>query len=246
MPEGYDSAQLPDHISRTTYARIELPKLLPANMARVIYLDGDILVMNDLANLWETEFGGHVLLAVRDYRIPTVSSEAGGLARTWSQLGIDPGAPYFNAGVLVINLDYWRQNRVGEAISDYLNQYGKTTIHCDQDVLNAVTVNHWGALDIRWNVPVLFLRHTELICASIRTEIEPDVAAFRRLAYIAHFVSSQKPWNDLVREPLAWKWRWYLNRSGWFSAWDLVTEQTQWFVKATWRMARRRLARAAS
>ena len=108
--------------------RLLLPELLP-NLDRVLYLDCDIIVRQDLARLWnETDLGGNYLGAVYEAAIE-------GQAERFRALGCDP-AKYFNSGFLLMNLAQMRKEKVSERLLEacrvpYLE-------FPDQDALNQV------------------------------------------------------------------------------------------------------------
>ena len=60
--------------------------------------------------------------------------------------------PYFNSGVLVINLTRWRKENVGDRVIEYLRKYQPYVQLEDQEGLNAVLANDWGKLDPKWNL----------------------------------------------------------------------------------------------
>jgi lipopolysaccharide biosynthesis glycosyltransferase len=90
----------PAYISIASFYRLLIPELLPKHIDKAMYLDCDLVIKKDLSELWQTEFGEHHILAVRDAWIPNISSFEGKL--NYQVLGIDPTAPYFNAGVLLM------------------------------------------------------------------------------------------------------------------------------------------------
>lgn len=108
--------------------RLLLPELLP-DLDRVLYLDCDIIVRQDLAKLWsETDLGDNYLGAVYEAAIE-------GQAERFRALGCDP-AKYFNSGFLLMNLEQMRQEKVSERLLEacrvpYLE-------FPDQDALNQV------------------------------------------------------------------------------------------------------------
>ena len=94
------------HLTSTAYARLLIPDLLPAHVRRVIYLDGDVLVRRDLSPLFHVELGDAPVAAVRDFAI-------GSTTHDWS--GVRESAvprPYFNSGLLVIDVARWRSMEV--------------------------------------------------------------------------------------------------------------------------------------
>src|SRR5207244_1433075 len=101
------------------------------------------------APLWDRGTGDHAVLAVQDSIAPYVSSRFG-VAR-YRELGLPPKAKYFNAGVLVLNLDRWRRERVTERALEYVKAYAHEVSFWDQEGLNAVLSGKWGELDSVWN-----------------------------------------------------------------------------------------------
>ena len=89
-------------ITNATYYRLLIGELLPQRVGRVIYLDCDMLVCGEISTLWETPLGNSVLAAVRDAGFTQHDT-----------LGLDVSEPYFNAGMMLIDLDHWRRLEVG-------------------------------------------------------------------------------------------------------------------------------------
>jgi lipopolysaccharide biosynthesis glycosyltransferase len=178
-PTALDALQAWGRMTSTTYHRLLLPQLLPRDVTRAIWLDCDLLVTTDLVRLWETDLGGCHLLAVRDPVVPLVSSRYG--IRRWRELGISRDAPYFNAGVMLLDVDRWRNDDIGGVAGDYLRQ-APDVMFWDQEGLNAVLPGRWRELDSRWN---------RMASAMRRSDTEEAHAA----AWIVHFSGALKPWR---------------------------------------------------
>jgi hypothetical protein len=107
-----------------------------------------------------------------------------------ARLGIPPGAKYFNAGVMVVDMERWRRDDVPGQVLDYLRQYRDTVFFMDQEGLNAVLAGKWGELDPRWNhnasIPSYRRRHAGTGGASGAGDREP---------WIVHFAGTLKPWR---------------------------------------------------
>lgn len=138
------------HLNATTYARLLLPEVLPEGWNRVLFLDTDLLVLGSLSELWETSLGEFSFAATQDPYTPVISAEHG--VPGWRELGLDPGAPYFNAGVLLIDLYRWRRNRISERAFDYIRDHRDEIQLADQEALNAVANGRFLALEPVWNV----------------------------------------------------------------------------------------------
>src|SRR3546814_19454760 len=96
--ERYSHFRTDGHISHASYLRIFIPEILPDSVEKVLYLDCDIVVRNDIAALWNLSMGDKVLGAARNLFFVR-----------HDDLGLPAGADYFNAGVLLKNLKSWRE-----------------------------------------------------------------------------------------------------------------------------------------
>jgi lipopolysaccharide biosynthesis glycosyltransferase len=164
-----------DHISAMTYARFLIPHIVDSSISRILYLDSDLLVLDDLAALWAADLEGAVLGAVLD------NLDAQIKANDPKVDGVPRVGRYFNAGVLLIDLERWRRERVSERAFEYLAQNPQSPFS-DQDALNVVCDARWAALDPRWNLQALRTKSF--------AELSPN-----ELPGILHFVTSQKPWK---------------------------------------------------
>lgn len=164
------------HISQVTYARLLIPLVLPTWVSRVLFLDADLLVLGALTPLWETDLDGSVLGAVADHGVNLLIDE--GRA---SGLGVPQVRDYFNAGVLLIDLDRWRQKQISEIALGYLERHPDSP-YSDQDALNVACDGQWKRLDQRWN----FQDHIDKPVLDIVRERRPE---------IVHFATARKPWN---------------------------------------------------
>ncbi|MGZ8202203.1 MAG: glycosyltransferase family 8 protein [Burkholderiales bacterium] len=193
-----------------TYTRIFTPAYVPANCAKAIFLDSDLLILQDLGRLWDVPAKDTHVLAVQDPAVPFVSS-CDGLAR-YEALRIAPETPYFNAGLMVVNVEKWRSDDIPAAALRFIEAHAHELNYCDQDALNAVLIGKWRALDPRWQVQPRF--------AGSRQMPLPHLAPDARLALVAdpwvyHFSGRLKPWaysGNGAADRLFFE---YLDRTGW-------------------------------
>jgi lipopolysaccharide biosynthesis glycosyltransferase len=177
------------HFVPMVYARVLAPDILPASIDRVLYLDADLLVLDDISKLWALPLQGNLIAAAQDMAVPHASSPMG--LRRHEDLGIEPGAPYFNAGVYLADLAGWREARVTEQTLAYLDRYHDDVNLLDQDALNAVLHDRWQRLDVRWNL---------IASLAGRGHYRPsgsDAQEYRRALErpgIVHFAGLLKPW----------------------------------------------------
>lgn len=170
-------------VTTGVYARLLMGDLLPTDWHRTIYLDADTITRTHLTDLWTLDLQGAILAAVRDDYVPTISSPYG--LPTWHQLGLNPDLPYFNSGVMLVDLDAWRRHDIGELAAAYLRQTDDIRLF-DQDALNAVTAGRWQQLATVWNVTG-YWRKPARRTGEHRTILDD--------ARIRHFAGYGKPWE---------------------------------------------------
>lgn len=195
-----------DHLSDAALYRLLLGQVLPADVRRVLYVDADTLVTDDVAALAGFDLAGRTLAAVRDSVSPWA---AGVYGADWEPLGIDPSSPYFNSGVLLIDLDRWRQEGSGSACIDLLRRVDARW--GDQDALNKVFEGAWTELPRRWNVQTADLQRDSFSWALAREEAQ---AAVERPG-IVHFTSREKPWKPGGEHPASQQWFATLDVTDW-------------------------------
>jgi lipopolysaccharide biosynthesis glycosyltransferase len=187
--------------TKMTYARLLISDLLPREIDRILYLDGDILVRGDIGELWTTDLGGKTLGAVADLpRYPFNHT-----------LGLPPEAPYFNAGVLLIDLRRWRELKIGERALTFAREHQDRLRWQDQCALNFVLHDDWVALDRAWNFQSLDIGR--FVSGYMRF----GATDWRRLATarVVHFNGPSKPWHYLNEHPLKSEYLRYRSRTPW-------------------------------
>ena len=162
------SADDPKIVARPSFSlpwpllgRFVLPGEIGTTGGRLLLIDSDMIVNGSLRPLFERDMDGHPLAAVHD---PGKSSD------------------YFNAGLMLIDVDAFNARDLGRAAMRRLAAYPERPTFLDQDALNNVIAGDWLRLDRSWNFfyaadPVKFERE------------DYDQAR------IAHF-AGPKPWED--------------------------------------------------
>lgn len=205
----HDGLPVPsDHMTMATYHRLLIGEVLPAGVERAIYLDVDILVRRDITELAHVPLNGRLLGACCDLGAPRLGAGSG--LPTWRDLGLDPRAPYLNAGVLVVDLRQWRATGVAAELTGYLRERmssGAPVLWADQDSFNAVAWDRWHEIDLRWNVQNYLVTGQ---CRDGWADAILDPAALeaaRRDPWIVHY-SHRKPWQTPADESVWDGWWW--------------------------------------
>jgi lipopolysaccharide biosynthesis glycosyltransferase len=170
---------------KATWYRIFLPELLP-DVDRVLYLDADLIVLDSLAPLWETALGDNYLAAVTNvFQWDHLDRPAA--------LGLDGPRVYFNAGVLLMNLEAMRDDGATGALLDFGVRNAARLDWRDQDAMNVVLGKRRLSLHPRWNV----MNSVLLFPASVEVFGAEAVEEARSHPAIRHFEgpATNKPWH---------------------------------------------------
>ena len=185
---GYAPLPLETHLSRATYGRLVVPVVTADLAPRTLYLDSDTLTVGDVEPLSRLPLESRVLAAVVS---GTVSGWYG--VPDWRERGIRPDAPFFNAGVLLIDNQEWQTRNISEQVVELLTSAPESARFADQGALNTILVGRWVPLQPTWNY---------CVHRSPSVKLGPIVLSRRfninlRHTRIIHFFEAIKPWDDL-------------------------------------------------
>jgi lipopolysaccharide biosynthesis glycosyltransferase len=190
------------HFTLETYIRIFAAEILPHDIEKVLYLDADLVVVDNVLPLWHTCVDDYVLAAVKDphayFRM--------------ADLSIPPSYCYVNAGVLLINLRKWRDFNLTPQIVDFIENNKDNLIYVDQDAINAVLFAAIRRVDYRWNLQARMYRPL----GDISLEDQREIRAARNNPAIIHYSSNHKPWVFSVHAvPMSYVYYRYLDGTEW-------------------------------
>lgn len=163
--------------SMMTYVRLLIPSLI--HEKKVIYVDTDILFSKDIVQLWALPLNGKTAAAIIDPSMPQMHMDCS----ICDELGIESTAPYFNAGLLVLDLESEHKKQVMQRALSYLSHHPEECKLYDQSALNAMLYNDVEFIDASWNTLARKISYTS-------TRDYPKLLG--DINY--HFVSPYKPW----------------------------------------------------
>jgi lipopolysaccharide biosynthesis glycosyltransferase len=181
------------------YARFWVDDYFAADVKRVIYLDGDMVIVSPIDELLLLPMGNKLLAAVT---IP-------GSTRV-EALGYDPAYGYFNTGVLVINLERWRELGARALLIAAAHSIADKVRDGDQCVINYCFHADRIRLDYTWNVITPFFRKSNGLPLP-----KDEIARVVRAARIVHFNGSSKPWQYQCLHPHRRTYLRYLRETEW-------------------------------
>ena len=181
----YDFSKFPNlrHYSLNTFSRYFIPDILP-EAEKIIYLDVDIIVKRDIKDLFE--------ISLDDYPLAAVLEDFYEYNAQYLKKEIYPeyngGTRYFNAGVLVMNIQKFIQHRYAEKLIDMTIKYMDKLSTADQDIFNIVFENNFKVLDYKYNFMPDYYDKLAAYRPEIANTIKDD-------AYILHY-TWYKPWKS--------------------------------------------------
>lgn len=160
-------------LTNIVYARLLFDRILPEGIERLTYLDCDMLVRAPIEAVAEIDLKGNAIAAVPD---PQAIGIMGGRDIKANRDIFDPAQPYFNAGLVIIDLKAWREAKIIDRLEALLADGTMARLYYDQDLLNLVFAGKWLKLDQLWN-----FQNPRTIHESFNP-------------YLAHYTGAHKPW----------------------------------------------------
>ena len=182
------------------YYRFLLPEML-TNESRVLYFDCDIIVRHSLSELYDTSLDGKALAAV-------VAQSCDDIVWT-NQLKLN--SPYFNSGVLLMNLDYWRQNDSFNKLVSWVANNPDKCMLPDQNALNVIFDGYVEYLDYTYNYQEAWfsVETTKIHYAKWNT-----IKEIGRDPIVIHYCEAEKPWFEECKNPFKAEWVKYASMHG--------------------------------
>lgn len=181
-----------DHVSLATYYRLLLSEILPEEIDKVLYLDGDMLCFDSLKDLYETNIDNCSLAASLDSQCQNEKRK--------QPLGMKNDTNYFGAGMLLINLKYWRENKIEEKSFEYIRINSEKLLWHDQDTLNAVLEGSTKTVDFNYNFYETFFKIKDK--SEMSEILWEKVCEAKKKICILHYTQAEKPWYFECEHPL--------------------------------------------
>lgn len=198
--------KMPSKYHVSTFYRLFAADWLPKDIEKIIYMDCDLIVTGNLKFLWEEGMDENIsLCATHDFvRI-----------NDYHRLKIcKKDHTYFNAGVLLINLVYWRNHSVGQQCVDYICTYPERILIADQEALNAVSVGKVKYLHPKYNTMSFYFAKEEYLSVRVWYDDMKAIQEAIKSPVIIHF-AGEKPWFKGDYLPYRDEWMKYLAMTEW-------------------------------
>lgn len=172
---------------KTTYARLFIPFLI--NCKKCIYLDCDIVILSDIKKLFDIDLGYFPIGAVR----VGLGGGEENIENFYRSYGVVL-KNYFNAGILLINADLWRKQKIGERSVEFIEKYKPSQL--DQDALNYSCANNWKILSEDFNDTFNKKNKNAIIIHYVAKPLNyySYVTPYNRKLFFLYF--DRTPWGD--------------------------------------------------
>ena len=198
----FESKYYPRHV----FFRLLMANLLPVDLKKALYLDCDIIVRHSLSKLWSIDISNYAIGCVRD--------ALEGKIKPFDRLGYDYENGYFNSGVLLVNLEYWRENDLTKKYANFISNNPEKIVLPDQDVLNAVLNDKKFFISFTYNFQSGFLLKDDFMSDYRSVEDKESICASADDPIILHF-SGARPWIEGCDHPYKEEFFKYQNKTIW-------------------------------
>jgi Capsule polysaccharide export protein len=196
----YKSVKTTVGISVAAYNRLFMDAILPADVDRVIYLDSDLIIEKNIAEIYDLDMDGLLFRGVED----SISSVYK------SRYDLPPSSHHINSGVMLCNVALMRESGFDQRITDFMEIHRYRIVMGDQQIINEVFFNQIGSLPLQWNVHgSMFVRGWAAQKVGVDNTMDAgEVAEAVRSPAVIHYTFKRKPWMSL-EHPRARTWHRY-------------------------------------
>lgn len=184
----FDGLRVNERFPVSMYYRFLLPKML-SNEEKVLYLDCDIIVRKSLHDFYDTPLDDKALAAVVGESCDDIVFENKLLLK----------GKYFNSGVLLMNLDYWRKNDIARKLIQWVADNPDIATLPDQDALNKVLDGKVVYADYTYNYQEWWFRPS--LISYMHYSKWPSIREAGKDPAIVHFCEAEKPWFTECKNP---------------------------------------------
>ena len=209
--------------TNSIYYRLLAAELLPSSVDKIIYLDADIIVTRSIREMWEIDIEKFAIGVVHDIWAPN--------QQVYDRLNLENDKCYFNSGSMILNLKYWREQKLSQKYMTYIKDNFEKLWFNDQDTLNGVLCNKKLMLPVTYNFQVLFLKKS--LFDEMTDKQKKDIFE-TKAPLIMHYSASTKPWMIMYyKMPYLDLWRRYRDLSMWRHTPNLLpkTKVLNWLIK---------------
>ncbi|MCQ2160850.1 MAG: glycosyltransferase family 8 protein [Bacteroidales bacterium] len=194
---GIDINDLPaNRWNPIVYYKLTIPLILPREVGRCLFLDVDLIVNDQILELFNYKLEDHMVIAACD--------DNGWSRKHASRLGLPMGSYYINSGVMLCDVDKWRLMEQQDSVINTVKK-NAPVLHNEQDVIALYFKNNITLLPIKWNMTTFYYRREPLIDPIFKDELSSS----KKHPSIIHFCDHIKPWFSDCDHPFGYLYKKY-------------------------------------
>lgn len=171
-------------------SRFFMAEMIPETEDRILYLDCDTIVRDSLAPIWQLSLDGYAVGMIME---PTVGMNIK------SQIDLTEQDAYYNSGVLLINLAYWREHDVQSQLIEFYRKKDGRLFACDQDTINGALRGQIRLLEPRYNffTTLRYFSYRSLVKRTddYRAVSKEQLKEGKKNPAVIHFLGDERPWK---------------------------------------------------
>ncbi|MFI3164493.1 MAG: glycosyltransferase family 8 protein [Bacillota bacterium] len=209
-----------NHISIAGYLRLFLGTFIPDDVKKILYMDGDSIVVGDVSTLFQEEMNDNYAMAVSGCA-PHYVKEC---------IGLDKTDFYFNSGFILMNLENIRKDNLESQYPKFIEDILPNSCYNDQDVINAIMKGKIMILHPKYNaMTIMYIKRTKEI-KKLNNLLwyysEHERREATKNPVFIHYIMG-KPWVNNCSHPLRDMWLQYKNLSPWSNVPNLPDNRTR-------------------
>lgn len=217
-----------------SFSRMYLGTILPKDINRVLYLDCDVICDGSLDELYNMDLGDNIVAGVNDC-----------LSKYYYDFfHLNENHRYHNSGVLLIDLEKYRNEKIEEKVTKFMNDNHGYVFFMEQTVVNVVLKDRFLNLDLKYNyysmAAALSYRKLKMLRHPYNYYSKEEYEEARKNPVLIHFTSSfllvNRPWFNKCNHPLKSIFHKYAEEVG-FEFWHTHRKSSkvlqQFFIKIT-------------
>lgn len=237
-----------DHVTIETYYRFLIPELLDKSISKILYLDCDILCTGNIDDLFKIDITDYACAMCPDTRFSDIE--------IYNRLDYPYENGYFCAGVILLNLDFWRKNKTADKCIEFLSENGNLCLWHDQDAINKILNGNILYLHPKYDLltgfyyeklyKTLQYSNKNKYNLIMKKELWNDLEEAMSCPILIHFTGKVKPWhNSYYIKPFTQLWRLFYKECNWIKyklqkSPEAKLQKTKILIKALLRKTSRR------
>lgn len=183
------------HFSSSSFNRLFLPRLLPTDVNKIIYLDSDMITLGSLRPVWDIELNEDEPAAM------TVDFACNSIL-VHNSIGLPPSRKYYNSGMMLMNIPCWKKEDICQKCMKLLSD--RILPFVDQDAINITIGDRIRELHLRYNMQIFFKTTPENMWQLDLDKYSAQAHEALSSPVVIHYVGAEKPWQEGYRFSDEW------------------------------------------